>query len=557
MHNFFHKKTIFILISILIFGIGISILIVGIQFYFQKDIYKVIAEKYDEGPPPTGDNVSGFAWSENIGWISFNSSDCDTDNNGYIDTDAMVNGCGGNNSTDVTNDYGVNINQNTGNFSGYAWSSNVGWISFEEDGTGITNFYDFNVNCHDTCDSTNNCTACYNYNDNFVYGWAKILSLGDDGWIKFNHNQASTTYINIETSKADGWAWNGSDNDAGIGWISMSCENEICVNSTTGIATTTDSNGVSVNCADNTCNVAPEVECRNQCKICENNKERLCINASNCLTGSCIDNTYGVIAKVNMIPVAQDLTAPNWGSDKACIANSIHTEGEGETLRAQLNWKYVDNIGDTQSAYRVIVRKGSNNAIVINTGKCLAMGGKCRINPNCINCSFPLYETDTNFDYNTSYKWSVEVWDNYDVSSGIPTVYDVPTDTDNDDGVNTTFTTYKHKFPEPNFTWFPHNPSINEEVMFMASSTSYCYETFNPNIKVHCNNSTWDWSRISGSNIDPDPPDNASTTIIKFTQAGQEIGIKLELKDSDGYSCSTSTINDKTKQNLPSWIEAK
>ena len=491
MHNFFHKKTIFILISILIFGIGISILIVGIQFYFQKDIYKVIAEKYDEGPPPTGDNVSGFAWSENIGWISFNSSDCDTDNNGYIDTDAMVNGCGGNNSTDVTNDYGVNINQNTGNFSGYAWSSNVGWISFSEN-EATPDSYDFNVNCHDTCDSTNNCTACYNYNDNFVYGWAKILSLGDDGWIKFSdHSGNGNTTINIETSEVDGWAWNGNDNDTGIGWISMD----------------------------------------------------------------------GVIAKVNTIPVAQNLTAPNWGPDKACKANLIHTEGTGETLRALLSWKYVDNIGDTQSAYRVIVRKGVGNGLVIDTGKCLAMGGKCRINPNCINCSFPLYETDTNFDYNTSYKWSVEVWDNHDVSSGVPTVYDVSTDTDNDDGVNTTFTTYKHKFPEPNFEWFPHNISVNEEVIFMASSTSVCYSS-GSTIDPECVGYKWDWSWISGSNISADSPNpnnsyNASTTIIKFTQAGQEIGIKLDLTDSDGYSCSTSTTNDKTKQNLPSWIETK
>ena len=486
MHNFFHKKTIFILISILIFGIGISILIVGIQFYFQKDIYKVIAEKYEEGPPPTGDNVSGFAWSENIGWISFNSSDCDTDGNGVFDDG--VAGCP-DSSVDFY-DYGVNIDNFTGNFSGYAWSSNVGWISFEEN-EATPDSYGFNVNCDDTCDSTNNCTACYNYDDNFVYGWAKILSLGDDGWIKFSdHSGNGDTTIDIETNQIDGWAWNGNDNDTGIGWISMN----------------------------------------------------------------------GVIAKVDMMPVAQNLTAPNWGSGKACKANLIHTEGTGETLRALLNWKYVDNPGDIQSAYRVIVERNSDGATVIDTEKCLAIGGNCRIDPNCTNCSFPLYKTDTNFDYNTSYKWSVEVWDNHDVSSGVPTVYDVSTDTDNDDGVNTTFTTYKHKFPEPNFEWFPNNPSVNEEVMFMASSTSVCYESSDPDTNIYCDDSAiWDWSRISGSNISTDSPspNNASTTIIKFIQAGQEIGIKLELKDSDGYSCSTSTINDKTKQNLPSWIEAK
>ena len=55
----------------------------------------------------TTDNVSGWAWSENIGWISFNNT------------------TGGG-----TTNYGVNINPSTGVFSGYAWSENIGWIDF-------------------------------------------------------------------------------------------------------------------------------------------------------------------------------------------------------------------------------------------------------------------------------------------------------------------------------------------------------------------------------------------------------------------------------------------
>jgi len=51
------------------------------------------------------DNVWGWAWSENIGWISFNG----------------VN-------------YGVNIDPASGDFSGYAWSENIGWIKFDPAG---------------------------------------------------------------------------------------------------------------------------------------------------------------------------------------------------------------------------------------------------------------------------------------------------------------------------------------------------------------------------------------------------------------------------------------
>ncbi|OHA44126.1 MAG: hypothetical protein A3G04_02060 [Candidatus Taylorbacteria bacterium RIFCSPLOWO2_12_FULL_44_9] len=48
--------------------------------------------------------VTGWAWSSNIGWISFDS-------------------------TTSGGPYGVTVDD-SGNFGGYAWSSNIGWISF-------------------------------------------------------------------------------------------------------------------------------------------------------------------------------------------------------------------------------------------------------------------------------------------------------------------------------------------------------------------------------------------------------------------------------------------
>ncbi|KKQ32523.1 MAG: hypothetical protein US45_C0018G0002 [Candidatus Nomurabacteria bacterium GW2011_GWA1_37_20] len=51
-------------------------------------------------------NISGWAWSSNIGWISFNN----TTGGGSIN-------------------YGVNKNVD-GTLVGYAWSSNIGWIQF-------------------------------------------------------------------------------------------------------------------------------------------------------------------------------------------------------------------------------------------------------------------------------------------------------------------------------------------------------------------------------------------------------------------------------------------
>ena len=62
-------------------------------------------------------DVYGWAWSENIGWISFN----------HCDGPSV--GC-------KSIAYGVNVDPNTGVFSDYAWSDNIGWISFNRSETG-------------------------------------------------------------------------------------------------------------------------------------------------------------------------------------------------------------------------------------------------------------------------------------------------------------------------------------------------------------------------------------------------------------------------------------
>ena len=60
-------------------------------------------------------NLSGWAWNDAIGWISFNCSNPET---------AGCNpGTGGSN-------YQVTISPSTGDFSGWAWNDIVGWISF-------------------------------------------------------------------------------------------------------------------------------------------------------------------------------------------------------------------------------------------------------------------------------------------------------------------------------------------------------------------------------------------------------------------------------------------
>lgn len=51
--------------------------------------------------------LHGFAWSDNFGWLSFNSGDV---------------------SSSIS--YSVSISSTTGDFMGWAWSENIGWVSF-------------------------------------------------------------------------------------------------------------------------------------------------------------------------------------------------------------------------------------------------------------------------------------------------------------------------------------------------------------------------------------------------------------------------------------------
>ncbi|MFA6278841.1 MAG: hypothetical protein WCS97_01140 [Candidatus Paceibacterota bacterium] len=129
-----------------------------------------------------GQNVSGYAWSDTVGWISFNN----------ISDGSAV-------------DYGVNINASTGNFSGYAWSDNIGWISFNE-----------TSGCPES-----GCTTQPNLNTSTgaVTGWAKALSAngsGWDGWIKLSGPWSPS--VTFTANAAAGYSW-GSDV---VGWISWS-----------------------------------------------------------------------------------------------------------------------------------------------------------------------------------------------------------------------------------------------------------------------------------------------------------------------------------------------
>ena len=147
------RKKIVFLAGIFLF----TAVILGLFYY-----YGFLNFSGNEARAVSTDNTIGWAWSENIGWISMNCYN-DFDGNGTLETHASNPNC----SNSI---YGVNIDLINGPVTGYAWSKNIGWISFNSlDLTGCP---------------VGTCEARVNLGTKALSGWAKILNLGENGWLR-------------------------------------------------------------------------------------------------------------------------------------------------------------------------------------------------------------------------------------------------------------------------------------------------------------------------------------------------------------------------------------
>lgn len=162
--------------------ISIIILLGGVYLYAYQynDEHRAFAGSFSSGIS----NVSGFAWSENVGWIGFKGSN-----------------------------YGVRIDPTTGIFSGDAWSEHIGWVDFNQA-----------AGC-----PKGSCQPKLDFTTNEVVGWAKAL-VGDvvngwDGWMSLSSKNSSgvgPVYgVKRKACNLEGYAW-GSDV---VGWVSFSSQN--------------------------------------------------------------------------------------------------------------------------------------------------------------------------------------------------------------------------------------------------------------------------------------------------------------------------------------------
>ncbi|MDP2655268.1 MAG: hypothetical protein Q8P17_01770 [bacterium] len=175
---------------------NLSVLIVVLAFLVLASV-SVYPGWLNVSPVHAGSeqDFSGFAWSDNVGWISFNCTDIGT--------------CS-------TSDYGLNL-ANNGNLSGYVWGDNIGWISF---------------NANNGCPESGCVTQPkLNKSSGTISGWVRACvgtvngnctgasrSDGWDGWIKLSGTTPDgTPYGPIYSNDTfTGYSW-GSDV---VGWLS-------------------------------------------------------------------------------------------------------------------------------------------------------------------------------------------------------------------------------------------------------------------------------------------------------------------------------------------------
>jgi PKD repeat protein len=398
------------------------------------------------------DNVYGWAWSDNIGWISFN---CYNDYNGTGGMgDTMENRCAG-------HDYGVRIATSTGIISGDAYSDNIGWISFDATDTAGCPLA--------PCAAQ---VAMSGAQKGQVSGWARALnSIGTDyGWIKLRDALYGVD-IDTSTGHFNHYAWGGgtTTSTAVIGWVSSNCaeggagRSDICATSDYYIWTD-----------PSIFNTPPSVDHLN---VAGPSNSQLCNNSARYLLGwtfhdvdvDAYENTY-------------ELKLTNTGTGVS------GTSSPGPYLP----YLYID--GATQE-----------RSLDVGTRESLSL--------------IPL-----TVEYGQTYSWEVKVQDNLGLwstpSSG--PILIVP-----------------RNYPECRFTMSPTKPKIGDEINFQDTSTSttgaYTIDSY-----------FWNFGDGTNANIQ-----NATHT---YNEVSPRTVTHTIYFDSGAKSCSTSTTFN-VRPGQPEYIE--
>ncbi len=477
--------------------------------------------------------LNGAAWwGEELDYVYFNCNDYETGSRLDAEGNFMdlpeplgfkfyIGGC--------VIDHQVKIDD-SGNFFGSAWNFKKGMINFGGSSNPVTvPDYSFNSNCLGVCNAANNCSACYNSQTQRIYGYAQVAASGE--LIKLDSNLGSSGSPKENNLQLKSWDMASSTNPFYV---------DVNPGDFLGHASST-IDGIrrplSFNCLS---------------EYGEDN------------SGSCSDRDYKVYLGN---PAIGRMTAPNWTYNDAC--------SPGKARGAVLKW---DLKSGNQSGYEIAVTKSNLLATSSSDTACYSgVRWGSALQYSIPNTNDLLCKNFSNLEYNKSYYWFIRLWylddgiqrptqwyqfgindghegELYDRNNG-------PINMVNPEDNNKTFTTYKHEFPYPYFTWSPQEIEVGATTTIFTALTpgnkSKYYTAANPSVAIDCSESgdcSYSWSVSGGSSSIYNP--EAAETVIVFNQPGTAT-VTLEVKDPSDYFCRQVILITEINYGLPVWREIK
>ena len=528
----------------------------------------------------TGDML-GYAWSENIGWVSMSSDNCANNSDCTCPPDTSNPACtqpsySCNDTCALLRPYQVNIAPATGNLTGYGWSENIGWVSFND--------YD-----------AQHPQANYNSTTKKFSGWARAIRDGDgggwDGWLKFGCEgtecDTSNYYVyGNEDNELAGWSW-GSDV---IGWLWFG---GVCVKNygvhidnyddykLLGHAWSDKIGWLSFNRSETGAPpAAPFNGSENYIAKFDMSTKQIsgwarALAYSNAPDGGWDGwvklrgtvqggGDYGLSIETN----SKEFRGWAWGGDVEGNAgeeviglvsfNDKDYDGEAGPIDYQvkttLNWITVSDTSETwaycdDSRHPILnwtVSDGAQASYWIQINDVDSFDDSCtgcEVNTNEVASTSNSYTTAYNFNWNTTYYWRVKVKDSY----GAWSLWKKDSNG---------FTTPLNAYPSPNFSNSPQTVRTNEFTQFQDTST--CFDSDNT-----CNSWTWTFEGAANCYRCSDPacedntcldgtegqPETYDTCTEQGTAAdpvgvkwktlpsGNNVDVELEACDVNHYCC--------------------
>ncbi len=233
--------------------------------------------------------------------------------------------------------------------------------------------------------------------------------------------------------------------------------------------------------------------------------------------GGIVNDTVTITVIPNQSPTATNLTVT---SLDYCTYS----------LPTSFSWNFSDpDAGDVQEYYQVQIDNNSGfSSIEIDSGKVYSPSGAYMA---------------SGFSYNTTYYWRLKVWDSRGADSGWVS--------------GSSFSTPLHKCPNPDFTWSPFSPSIDEIIQLCsvqtgvcATNQSTCYDASNN--PISCSGKTFLWTLPSEAEFATTSVASTENPQIRFIDSGNYT-VTLKITDDVG-SCSQSHQIQATLP-LPEWEE--